>query len=46
MPYVKAFTGEAGYTTMISHKSGETEDTFIAVGLSVGQIKTRSMVRT
>jgi len=40
---------EAGYTTMISHRSGETEDTFIAdfaVGLSAGQIKTGSMSRT
>lgn len=40
---------ESGYTTMISHRSGETEDTFIAdfaVGLSAGQIKTGSMSRT
>lgn len=40
---------DAGYTTMISHRSGETEDTFIAdfaVGLSAGQIKTGSMART
>ncbi|MDD9150228.1 phosphopyruvate hydratase [Sporolactobacillus sp. CQH2019] len=39
----------AGYTTMISHRSGETEDTFIAdfaVGLAAGQIKTGAMART
>ena len=37
------------YTTIISHRSGETEDTFIAdlsVGLNVGQIKTGSLSRT
>ncbi|MGE0084707.1 MAG: phosphopyruvate hydratase [Desulfococcaceae bacterium] len=40
---------EAGYTTVISHRSGETEDTFIAdlaVGMSAGQIKTGSLSRT
>ena len=40
---------KVGYTTMISHRSGETEDTFIAdfaVGLCAGQIKTGSMART
>jgi len=40
---------EAGYTTVISHRSGETEDTFIAdlvVGVNGGQIKTGSMSRT
>jgi enolase len=40
---------QAGYTTVISHRSGETEDTFIAdlaVGLNAGQIKTGSMSRT
>jgi len=39
----------AGYTAIISHRSGETEDTFIAdlsVGLETGQIKTGSMSRT
>jgi enolase len=39
----------AGYTTVISHRSGETEDTFIAdlvVGVNSGQIKTGSMSRT
>ncbi len=40
---------KAGYTTVISHRSGETEDTFIAdlvVGVNGGQIKTGSMSRT
>ena len=40
---------ENGYKTVISHRSGETEDTTIAdlaVGLSLGQIKTGSMSRT
>ena len=39
----------AGYTTVISHRSGESEDTFIAdlvVGVNSGQIKTGSMSRT
>ena len=38
-----------GYTAIISHRSGETEDTFIAdlaVGTGVGQIKTGSASRT
>src|SRR6185369_5836617 len=38
-----------GYTAIVSHRSGETEDTTIAdfvVGLSTGQIKTGSMSRT
>ncbi|MCX7880470.1 MAG: phosphopyruvate hydratase [Ignavibacteria bacterium] len=38
-----------GYTTIISHRSGETEDTFIAdfsVGTSAGQIKTGAPCRT
>jgi len=37
------------YTTVISHRSGETEDTTIAdlaVGLNTGQIKTGSLCRT
>ena len=37
------------YRTIISHRSGETEDTTIAdlaVGLNLGQIKTGSMSRT
>jgi enolase len=39
----------SGYTTVISHRSGETEDSFIAdlaVGVSGGQIKTGSMSRS
>jgi enolase len=39
----------AGYTSVISHRSGETEDTFIAdlaVATNVGQIKTGSASRT
>jgi enolase len=39
----------AGYTAVVSHRSGETEDTFIAdlvVALETGQIKTGSMSRT
>ncbi|MCI9084624.1 MAG: phosphopyruvate hydratase [Bacilli bacterium] len=38
-----------GYNTIISHRSGETEDTTIAdlaVGLNLGQIKTGSLSRT
>lgn len=38
-----------GYKTVLSHRSGETEDTTIAdlvVGLDLGQIKTGSMSRT
>ncbi len=40
---------QAGYTTVISHRSGETEDTFISdlvVGIGGGQIKTGSMSRS
>jgi enolase len=40
---------EAGYGSVISHRSGETEDTFIAdlaVATGVGQIKTGSASRT
>lgn len=39
----------AGYATIISHRSGETEDTFIAdlaVATNAGQIKTGSLCRT
>ena len=39
----------AGYAAVISHRSGETEDTTIAdlaVGLNTGQIKTGSLSRT
>jgi enolase len=38
-----------GYTSIASHRSGETEDTFIAdlaVGAGTGQIKTGSASRT
>lgn len=40
---------EAGYTSVISHRSGETEDTTIAdiaVATNAGQIKTGSLCRT
>ena len=40
---------EAGYTTVMSHRSGETEDNIIAdlsVGLNCGQIKTGSISRS
>ena len=40
---------KAGYTTVISHRSGETEDTFIAdfaVGTGAGQIKTGALSRS
>ncbi|MGH7287510.1 MAG: phosphopyruvate hydratase, partial [Myxococcota bacterium] len=40
---------EAGYATVISHRSGETEDTTIAdlaVATGAGQIKTGSLCRT
>jgi enolase len=40
---------KAGYNSIISHRSGETEDTFIAdlaVGTAAGQIKTGSASRT
>jgi enolase len=44
-----AMAREAAYGTIISHRSGETEDTTIAdlaVGLSAGQIKTGSASRS
>jgi len=40
---------EKGYSTVISHRSGETEDTFIAdlsVAIDAGQIKTGSLSRS
>ena len=40
---------KAGYTAVVSHRSGETEDTTISdivVGLNAGQIKTGSLSRT
>ena len=44
-----AMARSAGYTTIISHRSGETEDATIAdlaVGTSAGQIKTGSASRS
>ena len=43
-----AVAREAGYTTVISHRSGETEDATIAdlaVAVNAGQIKTGSPCR-
>lgn len=43
-----AMAHKAGYTAVTSHRSGETEDTFIAdlcVGLATGQIKTGAPCR-
>ena len=40
---------KSGYATIISHRSGETEDTTIAelaVAVNAGQIKTGSMSRS
>ncbi|MBQ9407640.1 MAG: phosphopyruvate hydratase [Desulfovibrio sp.] len=40
---------EAAYSTVVSHRSGETEDSFIAdlaVGVNSGQIKTGSLCRS
>ncbi len=40
---------DAGWKTVMSHRSGETEDTtisYLAVGLGCGQIKTGSLSRT
>lgn len=44
-----ALAGKNNYTSIISHRSGETEDTtiaHIAVGTAAGQIKTGSLSRT
>ena len=44
-----AMAQKAGYGTVISHRSGETEDSFIAdfaVGTGAGQIKTGSLCRS
>ena len=41
--------GEAGYRAVLSHRSGETEDTFIAdlaVAVNAGQIKTGAPCRS
>jgi len=48
MDTIELATGD-GYTTVISHRSGETEDSFIAdlaVATNAGQIKTGSASRT
>ena len=40
---------KAGYTAIVSHRSGETDDNFIAdlaVGVNAGQIKTGSLCRS
>ena len=40
---------KAGFTNIISHRSGETEDSFIAdlaVAVNAGQIKTGSLCRS
>ena len=44
-----ALASNAGWGVMVSHRSGETEDTFIAdlaVGLGVGQIKSGAPCRS
>lgn len=44
-----ALAHKAGFTAVVSHRSGETEDTTIAdfvVGLGTGQIKTGSLCRS
>ncbi len=44
-----SMAAKAGYTAIVSHRSGETEDAFIAdlaVGTNAGQIKTGSASRT
>ncbi len=44
-----AMAKQAGYTAIVSHRSGETEDTFIAdlvVAINAGQIKTGAPSRT
>jgi len=44
-----SFAHKKGYSAVISHRSGETEDTFIAdlsVALGTGQIKTGSVSRS
>jgi len=44
-----ALAHEAGYRAVVSHRSGETEDTFIAdlaVATGVGQIKTGAPARS
>jgi enolase len=44
-----AMAADAGFTAVVSHRSGETEDTLLAdfvVGLGTGQIKTGSLCRS
>jgi len=44
-----ALANKAGYTSIVSHRSGETEDSTISdfvVGLGTGQIKTGSLCRS
>ena len=46
---VISMADRAGYTAVVSHRSGETEDTFISdlvVALNVGQIKTGAPARS
>ena len=46
---IAKMAADAGYTSMVSHRSGETEDAFIAdlaVATGAGQIKTGSASRT
>jgi len=46
---VMGMAGRAGYTCVVSHRSGETEDAFIAalaVGSGAGQIKTGAPARS
>ena len=46
---IEQAVSKAGYTAVLSHRSGETEDTTIAdiaVATNCGQIKTGSMSRT
>ncbi|HET57026.1 MAG TPA: phosphopyruvate hydratase [Deltaproteobacteria bacterium] len=43
------YAKESGYTTVISHRSGETEDSFmadVAVAMNCGQIKSGSLSRS
>ena len=45
----EVITKRAAYTSIVSHRSGETEDAFIAdlvVALGTGQIKTGSLSRS
>mmetsp|Transcript_72256 Transcript_72256/g.117223 ORF Transcript_72256/g.117223 Transcript_72256/m.117223 type:complete len:164 (-) Transcript_72256:172-663(-) len=47
--HASAIASNAGWGVMVSHRSGETEDTFIAdlaVGLSSGQIKSGAPCRS